>query len=109
MDDHIFTFGFDPASGDGDGFQLDAILSYQVTNAFSLGAGGRWWHVSTSTIDSFDQLLTYDTDRYGAFVQAASLQLIQCTPTTNKVRERPLLMVLDFSFLSDGARRFERR
>jgi outer membrane protease len=68
-DNHFYTFGYDPASGGGDGFQLEAILSYQVNDALSLGTGGRWWHLSTSAVDSFDQLLTYDTDRYGVFFQ----------------------------------------
>ena len=38
--------------------------------AFNIGVGGRWWHLDTRAIDSFDQLLTYNTDRYGVFVQA---------------------------------------
>ena len=69
VDDHFFTFGVDPASGNGNGIQLDAILAYQLTDAFNLGVGGRWWHLDTKAIDSFDQLLTYRTDRYGVFIQ----------------------------------------
>jgi hypothetical protein len=71
VDNHFWTWGLDPASGSGNGFQLDAIVSYQLTNALNLGVGGRWWHLDTSAMDSFDQLLTYRTDRYGVFVQGS--------------------------------------
>ena len=30
VDNHYFTFGVDPASGSGNGFQLDAIVAYQL-------------------------------------------------------------------------------
>jgi hypothetical protein len=71
LDTHYFTFGPDPASGSGNGFQTEAVLSYRVTRAFDLGVGGRWWHFQTNAIDSFGQLLQYSTDRYGAFMQAS--------------------------------------
>jgi hypothetical protein len=69
VDNHYFTFGVDQASGKGNGFQLDGIVAYQMTDAFGLGLGGRWWHLNTNATDSFDQLLTYRTDRYGVFLQ----------------------------------------
>ena len=71
IDNHFFTFGVDPASGSGNGFQVDGIVAYQLTDAFGVGLGGRWWHLSTNAIDSFDQLLTYRTDRYGVFLQGS--------------------------------------
>ncbi len=71
LDIHYFTFGPDPANGDGDGVQVEAILSYQLTQMLDIGVGGRWWHLETDAIDSFNQLLKYDTDRYGVFVQGA--------------------------------------
>jgi outer membrane protease len=71
VDNHFFTFGVDPSSGTGNGFQLDAIASYQFTNAFSLGIGGRFWRLDTSAIDSFQQLESYSTDRYGVFAQGS--------------------------------------
>jgi len=71
VDDHFFTFGVDPASGSGNGFQLEAVAAYQFTNAFSLGVGGRWWHLNTNAVDSFQQLETYTVDRYGVFLQGA--------------------------------------
>jgi len=69
VDHHYFTFGVDPSSGSGNGFQIDAIASYQLTDAFSLGVGGRWWHLDTDAVDTFQQLETYRTDRYGVFLQ----------------------------------------
>ena len=71
VDNHYFTFGVDPASGKGDGFQVDAIIAYQFSSAFDVGVGGRWWHLTTNAIDSFQQLEAYRTDRYGAFLQAS--------------------------------------
>jgi outer membrane protease len=71
VDDHFFTFGLDPASGSGNGFQIDAIASYQLSDAWSVGVGGRWWHLSTNTVDSFQQLETYNVDRYGVFLQGS--------------------------------------
>jgi len=32
-----------PETGSGQGVQLEAILSYAFSNAFSIGAGGRYW------------------------------------------------------------------
>lgn len=70
LDQHYFTFGADPASGKGSGYQLEALLSYQVSEKFSVGAGGRLWHLETSGLDSVNQMLSYQTQRYGAFVEA---------------------------------------
>ncbi len=70
-DTHYFTFGADPASGSGSGFQAETVLNYQLTDSFRLGIGGRWWHLSTDSIDRFNQLLRYSTDRYGVFVQGS--------------------------------------
>ena len=69
QDTHYFTFGVSPASGSGWGFQVESILKYQVTDKFNVGVGVRWWHLTTDAIDSFDQLLRYQTDRYGVFFQ----------------------------------------
>lgn len=71
LDTHYFTFGPDPASGHGTGFQAETILNYQLTDHFNLGVGGRWWHFNTTAVDSFNQLLKYTTDRYGVFVQGS--------------------------------------
>ena len=71
LDIHYFTFGPDPAKGDGWGYQLEAILAYDVTSNFNVGVGGRWWHLETDARDAFNQVLKYDTDRYGVFVQGS--------------------------------------
>ena len=39
VDNHYFTFEVDPASGKGDGFQVDAIIAYQFSSAFDIGVG----------------------------------------------------------------------
>ena len=69
LDTHYFTFGSDPAAGHGTGFQAETLLKYQITDSFSMGIGGRWWHFNTQAVDSFNQLLQYTTDRYGVFLQ----------------------------------------
>lgn len=71
VDTHYLTFGADPASGKGNGVQTEAVLSYQVTGNFTVGAGARWWHLETDAIDRFNQRLEYKTDRYGGFLQAS--------------------------------------
>jgi hypothetical protein len=71
LDTHYFTFGSDPASGHGTGFQAEALLYYQLTDRFNVGIGGRWWHFNTNAVDSFNQLLQYTTDRYGVFLQGS--------------------------------------
>jgi hypothetical protein len=70
LDTHYLTWGPDPATGNGTGFQTEAVLSYQLTDYFHIGIGGRWWHFNTNAVDSFGQLETYTTDRYGGFLQA---------------------------------------
>jgi tetratricopeptide (TPR) repeat protein len=71
IDNHYLTFGLDPASGNGSGFEAETILKYRFGNGLALGVGGRWWHFSTKSVDLFDQLLRYTTDRYGVFVQGS--------------------------------------
>ncbi|MGJ4907732.1 hypothetical protein [Bradyrhizobium sp. HKCCYLS2033] len=71
IDTHYFTFGRDPASGQGTGFQAETVLNYQLTDNFRIGIGGRWWHLSTNAVDSFNQVLRYTTERYGVFLQGS--------------------------------------
>jgi hypothetical protein len=47
-DDHILRHLLSPEDGEGIGVQLEATLSYDVTEAFSLGIGGRYWSVWTT-------------------------------------------------------------
>jgi opacity protein-like surface antigen/outer membrane protease len=71
-----------PETGTGNrGYQLEAILSYQVTEVVSVGAGGRYWHMETSGNSDFTnavfaalgapQPVNFKTDRCGGFLQAA--------------------------------------
>jgi hypothetical protein len=60
-----------PASGSGNGFHLEALLNYRLTNAFNVGIGGRWWHYATKDTDTYNQGLAYTTDRYGVFAQGS--------------------------------------
>jgi outer membrane protease len=79
IDDHLqrippFT---SPESGTGVGLQLESILSYLVTDQFSVGLGGRYWAMWTTkdAITEFAgapcpcQTLPSKTDRFGVFVQ----------------------------------------
>jgi len=47
-DDHVLRALVSPESGDGVGVQLEATLSYAVTDALSLGVGGRYWSMWTT-------------------------------------------------------------
>ncbi len=64
-------------SGRGRGVQMQAILSYYITPQFSVGAGGRYWAMWTSTgSDAFNGVPiartdTYRYERYGLLLQAA--------------------------------------
>ena len=71
VDTHYFTFGRDPAGGQGSGFQAETLVKYQLSDSFNVGIGGRWWHFNTDAVDTFNQLLRYTTDRYGVFLQGA--------------------------------------
>ncbi len=64
-------------SGHGHGVQVEAVLSYEVTPHFTIGVGGRYWAVWTTTgSDAFNGVLinrddTYRAERYGGFLQAS--------------------------------------
>ncbi|WP_170182080.1 outer membrane protein [Phreatobacter stygius] len=82
--DQVDFTGPTPQDGTGhSGIQLEAILSYQVTRAFSVGFGARYWRMATTgharferSTPDFDragsQPLDVMTERYGGFVQAAA-------------------------------------
>ena len=69
-------------TGSGNGFMIDAILSWQATEALSFGAGGRWWHIDSTGERHYDQTLAgiathsppealkVEQDRYGLLLQA---------------------------------------
>jgi opacity protein-like surface antigen len=77
-DNHVLRNLVSPEWGRGRGVQLEAILSYDVTPAFNIGAGGRYWAMwTTEAYTSFGgapcpcQTLPSKTERYGMFLQAS--------------------------------------
>jgi hypothetical protein len=72
-----------PESGNGYGYQLEAILSYAVSDRLQLGVGGRYWHMQTDGSTQFEhvivgwpilpvaQPLDFETTRYGVFAQGS--------------------------------------
>lgn len=68
-----------PETGKARGVQLEAILSYDLTAAFNLGIGGRYWAMWTNDSAYTNifgtpcpcQTLPSKTERYGVFLQAA--------------------------------------
>jgi opacity protein-like surface antigen/outer membrane protease len=78
-DNHVLRALVSPESGIGRGVQLEGILSYLITDQFSVGVGGRYWAMWT-TRDAVTEFggapcpcntLPAKTERYGAFLQAA--------------------------------------
>jgi Omptin family len=78
-DNHLLTGSISPESGTGRGVQLEAIMSYFVSQQLVLGAGARYWAMWTSNdaITNFGglpcpcQTLPAKTERYGGFLQAS--------------------------------------
>jgi opacity protein-like surface antigen/outer membrane protease len=78
-DDHLQRVPpfLSPESGTGTGLQLESILSYLITDQFSVGVGGRYWAMWTTKDAITDpagapcpcQTLPAKTERYGVFVQ----------------------------------------
>jgi hypothetical protein len=68
-----------PEDGTGWGYQLEGVLSYQATDVFSVGIGGRYWHMQASGHTHFEghvngflafpQPVDWKTDKYGVFLQ----------------------------------------
>jgi outer membrane protease len=69
-----------PEDGNGRGYQLEAVLSYKVTDTIDIGVGGRYWHMQTAGNTHFEnhvvgftaspQPVNWKTDHYGVFLQA---------------------------------------
>jgi outer membrane protease len=67
--------------GKGWGYQLDAFVSYRVTEALSLGVGGRYWYMQTRGFTHFEdrvigfnagpQVVEWKTQSFGVFAQAS--------------------------------------
>ena len=78
-DDHVLRALIVSQSGLGKGVQLEGILSYLITDQFSVGVGGRYWAMWTTrdAVAQFGgfpcpcQTLPAKTERHGAFLQAS--------------------------------------
>ena len=69
--------------GEGDGFQLEGVVTYDLTPRFSVGLGGRYWQFNATGKNHWEQTiagvlfptpsspLQTRSERYGVFVQAA--------------------------------------
>jgi hypothetical protein len=66
-----------PEDGSGWGYQFEAILTYPITDAFSIGLGGRYWHMQTKGNADFTasggttQPLDFKADLYGVYLQGS--------------------------------------
>jgi opacity protein-like surface antigen len=67
-----------PETGEGQGVQLEALLSYAFANNFNVGAGGRYWamwapgaYTNIFGTPCPCQTLPVKTERYGGFLQAS--------------------------------------
>ena len=72
-----------PKSGsNGDGAMLEGLLSYNITDSWNVGVGGRYWAMNTrtGTVTQIDNtngagppttlLARFSTERYGVFLQS---------------------------------------
>jgi len=70
-----------PERGIGNGLQLQGSVSWQLTDAFSVGVGARYWRMRAKGSADLEQMIGYPnavaqplaftTERFGAFVQTA--------------------------------------
>ena len=72
QDDHVFTLGITDGAGNGNGVQLESILSYAVTPHFNVGVGGRFSELNTriGLTDGSGEFEKYDVYRSTVFLQA---------------------------------------
>jgi hypothetical protein len=78
VDNHWFRADINPLvePGHGWGTQFESILSYDVTDRFSLGIGGRYWYFTTTSADAQfpftpPQPLKFYTQSYAGYLQAS--------------------------------------
>ena len=71
-----------PQTASGTGFQLEALLSYQVWDCFSIGLGGRYWRFDAHGAADLEQMIVgltnpvsqpieFMSERYGVFLQGS--------------------------------------
>ncbi|MFG1403721.1 outer membrane protein [Xanthobacter sediminis] len=79
MDNHWFRADINPQveRGSGWGSQIEAVLSYAVTDRLDVGLGGRYWFMTTESASTqfpgvpMRSPMTFYAERYGAFLQAS--------------------------------------
>ena len=79
IDNHWFRADINPLiePGEGRGAQVEALLSYALTEQWSVGAGGRYWFfVSDAAYTQFPNVarrspMQFYSERYGAFLQSS--------------------------------------
>jgi len=82
IDNHPLRIGDGPSTrspmwGDGTGVQMEGVVSYDLTQAFSIGVGGRYWAMQipagTTNFFSKNQFLNqrYATEQTATFVQGS--------------------------------------
>jgi opacity protein-like surface antigen len=74
LDIHSARGLYFPWSGSGNGVQAELIATYDVTDAFSIGVGGRYWAMWTNVAAQADlptNVMNVSMDRYGVFLQAS--------------------------------------
>jgi hypothetical protein len=68
-----------PETGHGQGYQLESVLSYQVSQAVGIGVGARYWHMYANGDSHFEdvvaggqpQPVNWKSDIFGVFLQAS--------------------------------------
>ena len=74
LDTHRLRSLYFPVEGSGQGVQAEVFLSYQATEALSIGIGGRYWAMWTTNAyqtDNAGNAFSINTERYGVLVQAS--------------------------------------
>ncbi len=77
FDNHWFRADINPETGHGWGTQLEGILSYAVTDRWSVGVGGRYWYFKTTDAETeFPGIAPlspekFHAERYGVFLQTS--------------------------------------
>src|SRR5262249_183933 len=74
--------GANPEDGTGWGVELDALLSMRLNDYLSVGLGGRYWHMETTTgtahfeghvigFNALPQPVKWRSDNFGVFLQSS--------------------------------------
>src|SRR5262249_32313337 len=80
VDDHLLRPGVGGGireDGTGRGYQLEALLSYQITPFSSVGLGGRYWHMESNGNTHFEVVgghsSRWKSDIFGVCLQGSIL------------------------------------